>query len=102
MKIRQTTRTPEALEELGRRVERVRLQRNTSLEDLAKEAGIGIATLQRLETGENVNFKTLIKVLRSLNRLGDIDNIIPDIEVSPFEILKQGGTPRRRASRSNG
>jgi hypothetical protein len=34
--------------------------------------------------------------------LGDIDNIIPDIEVSPFEILKQGGTPRRRASRSNG
>jgi len=102
MKIRQTTRTPDVLQEVGQRVEQVRLQQNTRLEQLAKEAGIGIATLQRLETGENVNLQTLVKVLRSLNRLGDLDNIIPDLEVSPFEIRKQGDTPRRRASRSSG
>ena len=102
MKIRQTSRTPAILEEIGNRVERLRLQQNRGLADLARDAGIGIATLQRLETGTNVNLRTLVQVLRTLNRLSDIDNIIPDIEISPFEISRQRGAPRKRASRSNG
>lgn len=100
MNIRQTTRTPAILEEIGARIERLRLQRNQSLADLAAAAGVGTATLQRLETGRNANLKTVIQVLRALNRLGDLDNIIPDIEVSPFEISGARKTPRRRASKS--
>ena len=102
MKIRQTTRTPAVLEELGNRVERLRLQQNRGLADLARDAGVGIATLQRLETGKNVNFRTYIQVLRVLNRLADIDNIIPEIETSPFEISKRIDAPHKRASRSDG
>lgn len=89
------------LRELGYRIERLRLQRNQSLVDLAKAAGVGTATLQRLETGKNANFKTVIQVLRAMNRLGDLDNIIPEVEVSPFEISDARRTPRRRASSSN-
>lgn len=89
------------LRELGYRIERLRLQRNQSLVDLAKAAGVGTATLQRLETGKNANLKTVIQVLRAMNRLGDLDNIIPEVEVSPFEISDARRTPRRRASSSN-
>ncbi|MDB4324728.1 helix-turn-helix domain-containing protein [bacterium] len=102
MNIRQTSRTSTVLDELGQRVERLRLQRNQSLADLAAAAGIGTATLQRLESGKNANLKTLVQVLRALNRLGDLDNVIADVEVSPFEISGSRKTPRRRASKSDG
>ncbi len=102
MNIRQTTRTPAILQELGSRIERLRLQRNQSLADLAEAAGVGTATVQRLETGGNANLKTVIQVLRALNHLGDLDMIIPDVEVSPFEISGARKTPRQRASKSDG
>lgn len=102
MKIRQTTRTPAILEELGYRLERLRLQRNQPLADLAEAAGVGTATLQRLESGKSVNLTTLIQVLRALNRLGDLDNIVSDVEVSPFEFSGSRTQPRKRASSSSG
>lgn len=90
------------LQELGYRIERLRLQRNQALADLAEAAGVGTATLQRLESGKNANLKTVIQVLRALNRLGDLDNILPSIEISPFEISDAKRSPRQRASRSHG
>lgn len=102
MKIRQTTRTPAILSELGYRIERLRLQRNQSLASLAEAAGVGTATLQRLESGKSVNLTTLIQLLRALNRLGDLDNIAPDVEVSPFDFSPSRTQPRRRASGSRG
>jgi transcriptional regulator with XRE-family HTH domain len=100
MNIRQTTRTPAILQELGSRVERLRLQRNRPLAGLAEAAGVGTATLQRLVSGKCVNLSTLIQVLRALNRLGDLDNIISDVEVSPFEFSRSRPRPRQRASGS--
>ena len=102
MRIRQTSRTPAILQEIGQRIERLRLQRNQSLADLAEAAGVGIATLQRFESGANANLKTVIQVLRALNRLGDLDNLVADVEVSPFEISGKRTTPRRRAGGSRG
>lgn len=102
MKIRQTTRTPAILTEFGERLERLRLQRNQSMASLAEAAGVGIATLQRLESGKSVNLKTLIQVLRALNRLADLDNVVPDVEVSPFEFSGSRTQPRQRASGSSG
>lgn len=100
MKIRQTSRTPGVLEEIGARIERLRLQRNQTQGELAAASGVGIATVQRLETGANTNLATLIQVLRALGRLGDLDVLVADVEVSPFEISGVRGTPRRRASGS--
>lgn len=102
MNIRQTTRTPAILTELGYRIERLRLQRNQPLASLAEAAGVGTATLQRLESGKSVNLTTLIQVLRALNRLGDLDGIVSDVDVSPFEFSRSRSQPRQRASRSSG
>ncbi len=100
--IRSTTRTPAVLTEIGRRLERLRLRQNRTLAEVASEAGIGIATLQRLESGGNANLKTLVQVLRVLNRLGDLDTLVADVEVSPYEIDQRSGTPRQRATGSRG
>ena len=98
MNIRHTTRTQAVLTELGHRIARLRLQQNRPIASLAEAAGVGTATLNRLESGKPANLKTLIQVLRALNRLGDLDNIIPDIEISPFELSRSRKQPRQRGT----
>ena len=61
------------LDELGRRLARHRLERNWTQAELAAEAGIGQATVQRAERGESVQMTSMIKLLRTLGLLGGLD-----------------------------
>ena len=92
--------TPDALlEELGRRIERLRLARNLSQEALADKAGIGRATMQRIERGKPVKTTALIKVLGALDRLDILDAALPERVQSPLaELERQRTAERRRAS----
>ncbi len=92
--------TPDAvLQELGRRIERLRLARDLSQEVLAQQAGIGRATEQRIEAGAPVKTTALIKVLRALDRLDVLDEVLPERVQSPLaELERQQAHERRRAS----
>jgi transcriptional regulator with XRE-family HTH domain len=86
------------LAELGRRLERHRLQRNWTQAELANEAGIGRATLQRLERGQSVQSVSLVKVLRTLGLLSALDGALPEsIELPIAELERQRRRVRRRA-----
>jgi transcriptional regulator with XRE-family HTH domain len=87
------------LRELGARLERLRLARNRSQLELAEDAGVGRATVQRVERGESVQATSLIKLLRTLGLLGELDAAIPQAVESPIaELERQGRPSRRRAS----
>ncbi len=86
-----------ALAELGRRIERHRLQAGWTQADLAREAGLGKATIERLEAGNAVRTNSLIRVLRALRLLENLDALIPDPLPSPLEQLKHQGELRQRA-----
>jgi transcriptional regulator with XRE-family HTH domain len=89
------------LAELGRRLERHRLQRNWTQAELANEAGIGRATLQRLERGQSVQSISLVKVLRTLGLLSALDDALPEsIELPIVELERQQRRVRKRARRS--
>lgn len=92
--------SPDAvLHELGRRIERLRLARDLSQEALAEQAGVGRATVQRVEHGEPVKTTALVKVLRALDRLDIFDEVLPESVASPLEELhRQQIYDRRRAS----
>lgn len=98
MKIRSTTRTEAVLAELGNRIQRHRLDRNQTQADLAAEAGVGEATLRRLEGGESVTLANLIRVLRALDHLSGLDGVLPEPTVSPIELAQREGRIRQRAS----
>jgi len=86
------------VEELGRRLRRLRLDRNLTQQDLADEAGVSVATVRNLESGSRTQLVTLIRVLRTLDLLSDLDRLLPARRPSPIELLKLRGRERQRAS----
>jgi putative transcriptional regulator len=87
-----------ALAELGERLARHRLQRNLTQDELAAEAGISKRTLVRLEGGESTQLTNLIRVLRALGLLANLDAFVPPPIPSPLEQLRTKQRLRKRAS----
>ena len=86
------------LAELGRRLERSRLERNVTQEQLAHEAGVSRSTVVRVEAGEQVKLTAIVRVLRALGLAGQLDLLVPEPLPSPVELLRRQGRPRRRAA----
>jgi transcriptional regulator with XRE-family HTH domain len=87
-----------ALTELGARLARQRVARNLTQADLSDQAGVGRATVQRLERGESIQVLSLIKVLRVLDLLTALDAVVPESADLPIAQLERARrTGRRRA-----
>jgi transcriptional regulator with XRE-family HTH domain len=99
MKIDDQLADQAVLDELGRRIARTRLERNIGQAELGAEAGVGVATVQRLERGRSVASTSLIRVLRVLGLLEALDRAVPELLPSPIEQLRLRGRQRRRARR---
>ncbi|MGH7861914.1 MAG: helix-turn-helix transcriptional regulator [Candidatus Dormibacteraceae bacterium] len=98
MKISSPNTDEVALEELGRRLTRTRLEHNLTQAELATEAGISKRTVERLEAGETAMLSSFIRVLRALGLLDALDHLLPAPTPSPLERLKLLGKQRRRGS----
>lgn len=95
--INPTTTTDVVLTELGRRLQRYRLQQNRTVRDVAAAAGIGVRTLDRAEAGDNPTLATVVRILRALGRLDALESFLPAPLVSPLELAAMSGRERQRA-----
>jgi transcriptional regulator with XRE-family HTH domain len=87
------------LAELGHRLARHRLERNCTQAELAAQAGIGQATVQRAERGESIQMTSMIKLLRTLELLGGLDAAVPEsIDLPIAQLERQQRKIRGRAS----
>jgi transcriptional regulator with XRE-family HTH domain len=86
-------------EEIGRRIEQLRLERNLTQQQIADEVGLSRLSYRRLEAGE-AKLINVIAVLRVLGQLEVLERAIPDVIFSPMEQLKLLGKKRKRASGS--
>lgn len=98
MKFREIISDDAALQELGSRIAQYRLNRNQTQEALAKEAGISQRTLHRVEHGHSTHASNLIRILRALHVLENLESLIPEPAISPIQQVKMHGKKRRRAS----
>lgn len=73
------------LRELGRRVASLRKQHGFTQTQLSHEAGIGVATLRRIESGHDGQMETWLKILKVLDIVHTIDLVIPPVTMSPME-----------------
>ena len=99
MKITPSTPVLAQLRELGRRIAEIRSQQGSSQEELAERAGIGVATLRRLETGSDTQFSSWLKILAALQMTDHLSLLVPEPLRSPAEdARKMKG--RRRGGRA--
>jgi transcriptional regulator with XRE-family HTH domain len=97
MKFSETTTDQAVLEEIGGRVARQRLNRNMTQDALANAAGVSRPTVARLELGSSTQLTNLVRILRALDLLQNLDALLPDAAISPIQQLKLHGKTRRRA-----
>lgn len=101
MKIDQLTPEAEILKELAKRLARIRKAQGYSQTRLAEEAGIGVATLRRVEAGQVSQLETWLKLLKALNMASAIDALLPENFKSPMaEALADSRKKQRKTSSS--
>ena len=97
MKIDTITPKSSVIKELGRRLAHVRRQRGYTQAQLSNEAGLGVATLRRIEEGRDAQIGSWIKLLKALNMTSTVDSLVPEIFNSPMSEVKSA---RRRARKT--
>ena len=101
MKIAKQATDAAVLTEIGRRLARVRLEKNLTQVQLAEQAGVSKSTVQRLESGDvSPQLSGFIRVCRVLDLIERLDLLVPEPVPSPVEQLKLGGKRRKRASKA--
>lgn len=93
---------PEIRAELGARFATLRLEKSLSQAELAKKAGIGIATLQRFEQGNGATLSTFIQILMALGRIDDLSFLLSPAKLTIKALETQSRSKnRRRISKKN-
>jgi putative transcriptional regulator len=102
MKFMTTLSDDVLLAELGQRLAQLRLNHNWQQHELATEAGVSLRTLSRIEAGEPSQTVNLLRVLRALGLVENLEALVPPPAASPLQQLQLQGKQRKRASRRPG
>ena len=90
------------LARLGDRIKQERLNQNLTQANLAQNAALSLIVVRRLENGRGCTLENLVRILRSLNKLDQLDLFLPEPGVSPLELARLAGRRRKEASGKRG
>ena len=77
---------PAVLMRIGQRIKETRITQ----EELATASGTSPLTVANIEKGKSVSLLLFISVLRSLDLLENLEQLVPEIRVSPIEFWGHG------------
>jgi transcriptional regulator with XRE-family HTH domain len=84
------------IEEIGKRLKTYRLKKRLTQQQLAERAGVSLFSVAQIENGKSVSLGILLSVMRALRLLDNLEMLLPEIGISPIEILQlKGKTPQR-------
>lgn len=84
---------------LGERLKQQRLQYNLTQNELSVKTGISRVSISKIERGLGANLSSILEIMRALHILANIENLVPEQEISPIEIIKlKNKNKKKRAS----
>lgn len=87
---------PAILIQLGARIKNYRIRLGLKQSELAQMSSVGINTVYKIENGKPVSTILLISILRSLRLLENLEMLVPEIKLTPMQLLKlQEKRPQR-------
>ena len=89
--------TPELVRLLGVRFKEYRIRCNLTQKDVSEQAGIGLTTIHKFESGSagNISLSTVIVLLKVIGQINSIDNILPELPESPYHLRKDDKKAQR-------
>lgn len=77
---------PEIIRNLGIRFRDYRLRLNMTRKEVSEEAGVGLTTIYKFETGnmKDLSFITLLRLLRAIGERENWENLLPELPESPY------------------
>lgn len=94
MKITEKTPHKAALKELGRRVALARKNKRMNQSEMARACGLGVATIARIETGQDAQFSSWLKIFGVLGLTAALDQLVPENLISPMSEVQRGRRQR--------
>jgi transcriptional regulator with XRE-family HTH domain len=88
---------------VGAQIRAARIAANRDQAGLAERADVSLGALKNLEAGKGSSLKTLVRVVRALDRTDWLESLAPPIAISPMAMLaskRKGSRPRQRVRRS--
>lgn len=87
---------PAIVKKIGSRVQELRIRKNLTQKELSEQAGVSIFTVAKLEKGQSIALALFISILRVLDLLENLDELLPERPVSPNLMKKLRGKVRIR------
>ena len=84
------------IREMGAAVKDYRINRSLTQQDLADASGVSLRSISRFEQGNDIQLGSLIKILKALGLLDNINLLIPDVTKVPSYYLKKQSPKRFR------
>lgn len=83
---------------LGERIAQCRIELQLTQAQLAEQAGVSKRTVERIESGYSAQMSSLIRILRVLDLIENLVQLVPGPGPRPMDLLRQKGKIRIRAS----
>ncbi len=95
MKISKELPANAVVSELGKRIQKYRLDMNMKQAELAAKSGVSIATIRRIEAGEDISFLRVVALLQTMGLSSNLDYLLPEEIVNPVQMSKMGHSRKR-------
>ena len=96
MRIRGDSAVDDVARELSNRFKQYRIACQITQEELADKSMVSLSTIKRFENGEDIGLSKLIRLMESLDLIGNFEILIPDQSNRPSYYLDRT-KPRQRA-----
>ena len=88
----------EIIQSLGSQFRTYRLNANLTQKEVAEKAGVSVITIRTFETGKstNITMTNLLALLRAIDSLEGVTDMLPEIPISPYQLLRLQSKQRKR------
>ena len=90
------------LQTLGERLKQERLNQNLTQAELARRSGVSVIVIHRVEGGFGCTLNNLVRLIRSLGKLENLDAFLPEPGPSPVALADMAGKRRKEATGTRG
>lgn len=80
----------EIIQAIGMRFKEYRISRRLTQKEVSEQTGISMLTIRKFENGQtyNIQMSNFVALLRLLDRLDELDMLLPEIPMSAYELEK--------------